>query len=85
MPLRLYRIDSTLVHPDDIAGIKNEDDEIFHFFQLDEGDANTIKRKNLVFVAGEGYDLKNIEKTDYMVSSYPLLFLRGLLKGLEKN
>ena len=35
MSLKLYKINTTLNHPDCMAGFKKNDDEIFSFFRLD--------------------------------------------------
>ena len=37
MSLKLYQINTTLNHPDCMAGFKKNDDEIFSFFILDIG------------------------------------------------
>ena len=60
------------------------DDEIFSFFILDIGNEEKIKRRRLEFVAGTGYTLENIEKTDYIFCpSAIVVFLSDLLKKLE--
>ena len=62
MSLKLYKINTTLNHPDCMAGFKKNDDEIFSFFRLDIGNEEKIKRRRLEFVAGTGYTLKILRK-----------------------
>lgn len=83
MSLKLYKINTTLNHPDCMAGFKKNDDEIFSFFRLDIGNEEKIKRRRLEFVAGTGYTLENIEKTDYNFAHLHCCFLSDLLKKLE--
>ena len=83
MSLKLYKINTTLNHPDCMAGFKKNDDEIFSFFRLDIGNEEKIKRRRLEFVAGTGYTLENIEKTDYIFCPLHCCFLSDLLKKLE--
>ena len=45
MSLKLYKINTTLNHPDCMAGFKKNDDEIFSFFRLDIGNEEKIKRR----------------------------------------
>lgn len=47
MSLKLYKINTTLNHPDCMAGFKKNDDEIFSFFRLDIGNEEKIKRREL--------------------------------------
>ena len=42
MSLKLYKINTTLNHPDCMAGFKKNDDEIFSFFRLDIGNEEKI-------------------------------------------
>ena len=65
-----------------MAGFKKNDDEIFSFFRLDIGNEEKIKRRRLEFVAGTGYTLENIEKTDYIFCPSALLFSK---RFVEKN
>ena len=83
MSLKLYKINTTLNHPDCMAGFKKNDDEIFSFFRLDIGNEEKIKRRRLEFVAGTGYTLENIEKTDIFFAHLHCCFLSDLLKKLE--
>lgn len=84
MSLKLYQINTTLNHPDCMAGLKKMmDDEIFSFFRLDIGNEEKIKRRRLEFVADTGYTLENIEKTDYIFVHLHCCFLSDLLKKLE--
>lgn len=81
MPLKLYRISTTLDHhPDWSARLENAGKEISRFFRLDIGDEETIKRRSLVFVAGEAYTLENIDKTDYISSFAALLFSKRFVE-----
>ncbi|WP_181976251.1 hypothetical protein [Roseburia inulinivorans] len=45
MSLKLYQINTTLNHPDCMAGFKKNDGEIFSFFILDIGNEEKIKRR----------------------------------------
>ena len=78
MSLKLYKINTTLNHPDCMAGFKKNDDEIFSFFRLDIGNEEKIKRRRLEFVAGTGYTLEII----FFVHLH-CCFLSDLLKKLE--
>ena len=45
MSLKLYQINTTLNHPDCMAGLKKMmDDEIFSFFRLDIGNEEKIRK-----------------------------------------
>jgi hypothetical protein len=76
MPLKLYHIDSTLFHPDNMAIIKDRSShkELFRFFKMNQGKDESIKNINMEFVSGKGYTLKNIEKTDYIFTFSAGLF-----------
>lgn len=77
MSLNLYKINTTLTnHQDCLAGFKNVSsaDDIFSFFILNVGDEEKIKKRKLDFIAGSGYTLENIAKTDYIYSPDALLF-----------
>ena len=83
MSLKLYQINTTLNHPDCMAGLKKMmDDEIFSFFILDIGNEEKIKRRRLEFVAGTGYTLENIEKTDYIFCPSALLFSKRFVEKI---
>ena len=82
MSLKLYKINTTLNHPDCMAGFKKNDDEIFSFFRLDIGNEEKIKRRRLEFVAGTGYTLENIEKTDYIFCPSALLFSKRFVEKI---
>ena len=58
------------------------DDEIFSFFILDIGNEEKIKRRRLEFVAGTGYTLENIEKTDYIFCPSALLFSKRFVEKI---
>ena len=51
MSLKLYQINTTLNHPDCMAGFKKNDDEIFSFFRLDIGNEEKIKRRRQQYEA----------------------------------
>ena len=85
MSLKLYKINTTLNHPDCMAGFKKNDDEIFSFFRLDIGNEEKIKRRRLEFVAGTGYTLENIEKTDYIFCPSALLFSKRFVEKIVKE
>jgi hypothetical protein len=74
--LRLYHIDATLFHPDNMAIIKDQSShkELFLFFKMNKGEEESIKKINMEFIAGKGYTLKNIVKTDYIFTFSALLF-----------
>lgn len=80
MSLKLYKITTTISHPDFMAGFKKDADEIFSFFRLDIGDEEKIKRRRLEFVAGGGYKLENIAKTDYIDCPSALLFSKRFVE-----
>lgn len=82
MSLKLYQINTTLNHPDCMAGFKKNDDEIFSFFRLDIGNEEKIKRRRLEFVADTGYTLENIEKTDYIFCPSALLFSKRFVEKI---
>ena len=75
MSLKLYKITTTLEeHPDFTAKLMKRTDEIYSFFSFNKGDVEKMKRKKIDFIAGTGYTLENVEKTDYINCSPPLLF-----------
>lgn len=80
MSLKLYRINTTLNHPDYMAGLKKNSEEIYSFFRLDKGDEEKIKRGRMEFFAGTGYTLDNIEKTDYINCPSALLFSKRFVE-----
>lgn len=80
MSLKLYQINTTLNHPDCMAGFKKNDHEIFSFFIMDKGNEEKIKRRRLDFVAGTGYTLENIENTDYIFCPSALLFSKRFVE-----
>ncbi len=82
MLLKLYRIHSTLIeHPDFTARLKKRTNEIFSYFSFGNGDEEVVK-KNLEFIAGTGYTLENIEKTDYIDCCPPLLFSKKFVERI---
>ncbi len=74
MSLKLYIIDTTIRHEDDMAGIKKEFRTLYSFFRLGVGDEKKIKKMQLNFFAGKGYKITNIEKTDYIFCPVAPLF-----------
>ena len=75
MPRKLYKITTTLEeHPDFTARLKKRTNEIYSFFSFNQGDVEKMKKTKIDFEAGAGYTVKNIEKTDYINCSPPLLF-----------
>ena len=51
MSLKLYQINTTLNHPDCMAGLKKMmDDEIFSFFILDIGNEEILRKQIIFFV-----------------------------------
>ncbi|MFR0955331.1 MAG: hypothetical protein ACLSFA_05845 [Roseburia inulinivorans] len=52
MSLKLYKINTTLNHPDCMAGFKKNDDEIFSFFRLDIGNEEKNKKKKIGVCCG---------------------------------
>ena len=42
-------------HPDNMAGFYKEDKEIYEFFKLNKGNEEKILKRELNFVAGQGY------------------------------
>ena len=80
MSLKLFQINTTLNHPDNMAGFMKNGHEIFNYFRLDKGEEESIKRRRLDFVAGTGYTLKNIKKTDYIESPCALLFSKQFVE-----
>lgn len=86
MPLELYRITTTLdCHPDCMARIEKGGNDIFSFFRLGIGDEEIIKRRRLEFIAGAGYTLENIDKTDYIDCSAALLFSKRFVERVGKT
>lgn len=55
MSLKLYRINTMINHPDNMAGFYKEDKEIYEFFKLNKGNEEKILKRELNFVAGQGY------------------------------
>lgn len=82
MPLKIYSINTTIDHPDYMAGLKKNDNDIFSFFRLDMGDEEKIKKRRLEFIAGAGYTIANIEKTDYIFCPAALLFSKRFVEKI---
>ena len=49
MGLKLYRIDSAIVHPDNYVKYKKDPKELRKFFGLGKGDAEKILRMKIFF------------------------------------
>ena len=74
MPLKLYRINTMIEHSDNMAGFYKKADDIYNYFKLNKGNEEEIRRRKLDFIAGEGYNLNNINKTDFVICPIALLF-----------
>ena len=84
MSLKIYQIDTTINNPDNMAGYqKNDGEDIYSFFRLDMGDEDIIKKKKMIFIAGNGYTKQNIGKTDYIFCPCALLFSERFVKKVE--
>jgi len=87
MPLKLYHIDSTIFHPDNMAIIKGDysfHKELFRFFKMNQGEEESIKKINMEFISGKGYTLKNIVKTDYIFTFSAPLFSKKFVHCVGK-
>ena len=82
MSLKLYRINTMINHPDNMAGFYKEDKEIYEFFKLNKGNEEKILKRELNFVAGQGYTLNNINDTDFISCPTALLFSEKFIKTL---
>jgi len=75
MSLKLYMITSALEgYMDYTAKVNKNARDVFLFFTMDRGNEEQIQRRQLEFVAGEGYNLENIVKTDFIYCPIALLF-----------
>lgn len=74
MSLKLYRITTKINHPDNMAGFYKNDKDVYDFFKLNKGDEKMIRKRDLSFVAGKGYTVKNINDTDFINCPTALLF-----------
>lgn len=77
MALKLYEISTTLEsHPDSRAILSESsyDDEVFSYFMVNRGNKEIIEKYDLEYLAGKGYTLKNIVKTDHISTFSALLF-----------
>lgn len=82
MAIKLYRIGTTINHPDDMAGFAKDDKDIYAFFKLNKGEEERIRKRDLRFIAGKGYNLSNINETDFIKSSTALLFSKRFYEKL---
>lgn len=82
MSLKLYRINTMINHPDNMAGFYKEDKDIYEFFKLNKGNEEKILKRELNFVAGQGYTLNNIDDTDFISCPTALLFSEKFIKTL---
>lgn len=85
MSLKLYRITATLNHPDNMAGFYKDDKEVYDFFKRNIGNEEKIRKRDLSFVPGKGYTLKNIDKTDFISCPTALLFSEKFFNTLGKE
>lgn len=83
MSLNLYRINSFINHPDNMAGFYKDEKEIYDYFKLNSGEEASIKKRDLTFVAGKGYTLSNIGDTDFISCPIALLFSEKFVAALE--
>lgn len=83
MELKLYRIDSAIVHPDNYVKYKKDPKELRKFFGLGKGDAEKILRMKIFFDAGEAYDASNIILTDYINSPVAPLFSKRAVEIIK--
>lgn len=84
MSLKLYKINTTLNHPDCMAGLKKMmDDEIFSFFRLDIGNEEKIKRRRLELLRTLVIHWKILRKQIIFFVHLHCCFLSDLLKKLE--
>lgn len=83
MRLKLYRIDSAIVHPDNYVTYKKDPKELRKFFGLGKGDAEKILRMKIFFDAGEAYNASNIILTDYINSPVAPLFSKRAVEILK--
>ena len=82
MSLKLYRINTMINHPDSMAGFYKDDKDTYEFFKLNKGDEEKILKRELSFVAGKGYTLKNINDTDLISCPTVLLFSEKFVRVL---
>lgn len=82
MSLNLYRISTVINHPDNMAGFYKDEKEIYEFFKLNSGEEESIKKRDLTFVAGKGYTLSNIADTDFISCPIALLFSEKFVTSL---
>ncbi len=82
MSLELYRINTMINHPDNMAGFYKDDEDIYKFFKLNRGDEEKILKRELKFVAGKGYTLKNVSYTDFISCPTALLFSEKFVRVL---
>ncbi len=85
MSRKLYRITTTIDHPDNMAGFYKDDKEVYDFFKRSIGDEEKIRKRDLSFVPGKGYSLKNVDKTDFINCPTALLFSEKFFNALGKE
>lgn len=85
MPMKLYRIESTINHHDNLAGFAKDDKDVYAFFKQNKGEEEKIRKRDLRFIAGKGYNLSNIDKTDFIKSSTALLFSKKFYERLGEK
>jgi len=60
MWMKLYRMRTTVNHPEAMVDFEKNAGEIFAFFIMNTGDEQKIYKRKLNFVAQSGYTLDNI-------------------------
>lgn len=80
MPLKLYAISTVILHPYAVVGFHKPASDIENFFDLNIGNEEKIKRRNLEFIADEGYTLENIRDTDYLFCIPGLMFSKRFIE-----
>ena len=74
-------------HPDNMAGFYKEDKEIYEFFKLNKGNEEKILKRELNFVAGQGYTNAIQLSIISVVFCHrePLFFMPKNFKNITKN
>ena len=68
-----------------MAGFYKDDKEVYDFFKRNIGNEEKIRKRDLSFVPGKGYTLKNIDKTDFISCPTTLLFSEKFFNTLGKE
>lgn len=80
MPLKLYKIATSIHHTYAIVVFHKPESDISEFFQFNIGNEEKIARRNLEFIAEEGYTLENIRETDYLDGGSGLIFSKRFVE-----